>query len=194
MKNTILIFGLILFLNGCSMTSNHFLLKKYELKNYLQNKNDFGTPMDNIYDAKLTCFEKISGDKFKESHNIQASQSIGQPIIFQSSFNINTPNSQKKVTKKEAEKGLLGEHIQNNDLSFGDFFEFYLGEDLNGEYIANISYSKKELKKLTVAGIDELNVVSTILIEQEYYPTNKLPYKIFENKEGTDLCYVTVKW
>jgi len=179
----IIILIALIAISGCSLTGNKFAIKKNNIQKYLQEKNNYGTPMDNIYDIQLTCFEKISGDNFKESHNIEASQSIGEKIQFQSSFNMRNTNGNANEKSED---------ISSN--SFGDFLEFSLLEDLNGEYFANINYSKKELKKLNIEGLSKLDVVSTISIEQEYYPTNKLPYKIFENKEGTDICYITAKW
>lgn len=178
-KKITTIFIFLLLSSGCSLTSNKFTIKKDDIQAYLQEKNDYSTPMDNIYHVKLTCFEKIRKNEYKESHNIQASQSIGNAISYQSSFRINEPVNN-----------------ENKELSFGDFLEFYLSEDINGEYVSTIDYSKKELKNLSfVNGTqDSLNVVSVISISQEYYPTNKLPYKIFENKEETDICYATVKW
>lgn len=182
MKKSLLFTTIVLAVSGCSLTGNPTLIKKDYIQATLQEKNGFWTPMDNIYDINLDCFEKIDEEYFQESTFVDASQSIGQPIVYQSSFNMKTP-----VKKQES--------IDINDnLSFGDYLEFNLVEDFNGEYYGVIDYSKRELKKIKTEELGKLDVISTIHIQQEFYPTNKLPYKIFENAEGTDLCYITVKW
>ena len=118
-------------LSGCSLLNDNALIQKNDIEKNLKEKENYSTPMDNIYHINLTCFENVEDNDFKGSHQIKASQLIGSDISINSSFDIvNDENSKKE--------------IKNRNDSFGDSLNFSLTEDINGEYYASIDYSKKE--------------------------------------------------
>lgn len=185
MIKNILLFLIIIGLSGCVSNKDSFLYSNLDTEAF--KLVDFKTPNDNFYNTQIICFNNFNDtNNYKESLNLTISKELGESIEY-----INEKTVDSGVNSNT---DLIPDGLSMHPSSFGLIFNYQLKEDENGEYVGYLYFLKQELISIKKDNYSFIPVINTDFIEQDYYPTNKKPFKFFESSKKEEICYVITKW
>ena len=165
-----------------------------QLATTVSNSLSYYTPKDNVYKVEITCFNDYNKDKYYDlGLNLEISKSIGDKISYVSEKSLNT-TSKHSTTNDENTDYMDVETTNLGNNSDGISFIYDFLEDDNGEYYAHIDFLKQNIVSIKKTGFDNIPVLSTNRVSQDFYPENKVPYKFFESSDLTEVCYLTTSW
>lgn len=158
-----------------------------KLDEHMNNQPTLSTPKDQLMYVNLQCFSDFHDSGFFED-NISYSF---QGFLADGVYSENYYKWDKKREHKTKDEYNDIDSIMNDDVE-GSVFNFTMEEDSNGEYIASAQLTKRSFIENKVINKNKVNVFKHIDHSLEYYPINKKPTKIYDDK--VEVCYVTVSW
>ncbi len=181
---------LIMVLTGlvwCSSVQKRVITYN-DLDGYMKSQPILSTPRDDLLFVNLTCFEDFDGNnKYKEKQTFSYQGFLGEGIYSEHYYLWDKPRTLRENVDSSDYESLSDQDIE------GVVFEYSMEEDDAGEYIASLNLSKRTfLRKKEFNKEEPVNVFKHIEYNKEYYPKNKQPIKVYDDKE--EVCYVTASW
>lgn len=172
-------------ITGCSSIQND-KLNSDEIYPYMKKQPTLSTPRDGLIFANLNCFSDFDNNgSYKEtiSYSYQGFLSEG---VYAENYYVWDQNRKTKTADDSESRTLIDYDAE------GVVLEYFFEEDLNGEYVASMSLSKKTFINNKKVNGKPVNVFKTIEYSKNYYPKNKKPMKVFEDQD--EICYITASW
>lgn len=172
---------------GCSNIQKK-TISYHGLDSYMKEQPILSTPRDNIIFVNLLCFEDFDLDnEYTENKNFSYQGFFGEGVYSEHYY---LWDNQRINNQKIESSGV--ETLTDNDLE-GLVFEYSMEEDDAGEFLASFNLTKRTfIKQKKFIDQNSFNVFKHIEYSKEYYPKNKQPIKVYDDKE--EVCYITTSW